>query len=94
MSVKRSRISAPVSWSDFRWFFPDFYSFPSFFFKNRHFGPFEVLGDFPKAHLKEGPPLIEGNKNFCQKTDRFRDFQKIAGRMTFQKTVGITLLKK
>ena len=55
MAVKRSRLSVPVSWDDFRWFPPNFTVFPSFFlqkssfwaiFTNRQCAQNGGLGDF------------------------------------------------
>ena len=68
MSVKRSRLSAPVSWSDFRGFLRNFYSF-SFIFPSKivHLGHFGVLGDFPKAYPLGGPPFNRESENFLSK---------------------------
>ena len=44
-----------------------FLQFPFIFLKNRHFGHYGVLGEFPKAYPMGGPPLIEESENFYQK---------------------------
>ena len=46
MAVKRSRLSAPVSWSDFRGFPRDFYRF-SFIFLSK----IVIWGIFPKSPM-------------------------------------------
>ena len=52
MSVKRSRLSAPVSWSDFRGFPFDFYSF-SFIFPSK----IVILGHFQnRQSVQNGGP--------------------------------------
>ena len=68
MSIERSGLSAPMSWSDFRGFPPDFYSF-SFIFPSKIviLGHFGVFGDFTNAYPVGGSPFNKGGENFLSK---------------------------